>query len=118
VEALLVRGDGLLPAVAKLNDGRYLLKAGRVGGPEGSTGSLAISDDLVARVLDATVAGEVEWETDPDFAYEVAASVRGIEPPEDGLLMPRLLYARADRPYEHAAEVARLRDEVARLIAP
>jgi phosphoenolpyruvate carboxykinase (ATP) len=112
---VLVEGDGILPAVAKLADGRYLLKAGRVGGPEGEAGSRPITEDLVGRILDAVVAGEVEWEVDPDFGYEVAAKVPGVEPPEDGLLLPRFLYTRADRVYEHAAIVARVRDEVSRL---
>jgi ATP-dependent phosphoenolpyruvate carboxykinase len=95
----------------------YLLKAGRVGGSEGETGSLAISEALVASVLDAALGADVEWERDPDFGYEVAAEVPGVEAPQDGLLLPRLLYRRADRVYEHAAIVPRVRREVARLTA-
>jgi phosphoenolpyruvate carboxykinase (ATP) len=110
-------GEGVLPAVARLGESAYLLKAGRVGGPEGEPGSLAISEDVVTRVLDAALGGAVEWERDPDFGYEVAASVPGVEPPEDGLLLPRLLYTRADRVYEHAAIVPRVRAEVAGLVA-
>jgi hypothetical protein len=117
IDAVLTDGDGIVPAVARLGEGRYLLKAGRVGGPEGSPGSLAIEVALVAAVLDAAAAGTVEWEIDPDFGYEVAASVPGIEPPEDGLLVPRFLYTRADRVYEHAAIVPSVRDEVAALVA-
>ena len=79
---------------------------------------MAIGERFVASVLDAAALRiRVEWETDPDFGYEVAAAVPGIEPPEDGLLMPRLLYTRADRVYEHAAIVPRVRSEVAALIA-
>lgn len=115
---MLVHGEGPVPAVARLESGAYLLKAGRVGGAEGEPGSMAITERFVARVLDAALAGEVEWEQDPDFPYEVAASVPGVEPPEDGLLMPRFLYRRADRVYEHAAIVPRLRDDVRRLVAP
>ena len=106
----------MLPAVARLGNEAYLLKAGRVGGSEREAGSLPITEDLVARVLDAAAAGDVEWETDPDFGYEVAAVVPGVEPPDDGLLVPRLLYTRADRVYEHAAIVPRVRDDVARLV--
>jgi phosphoenolpyruvate carboxykinase (ATP) len=87
-----------------------------VGGPEGEAGSRPITEDLIGRVLDAAVAGGVEWEVDPDFGYDVAAKVPGVEPPEDGLLLPRFLYTRADRVYEHAAIVARVRDEVSRLV--
>ena len=115
--AVLVRGDGVLPAVARLGEDAYLLKAGRVGGGEGEPGSAAISEELVSAVLDAALAGEVEWERDPDFGYEVAAAVPGVEPPGDGLLLPRLLYTRADRVYEHAAIVPRVRVEVRALLA-
>ena len=78
---------------------------------------MAIGERLVTAVLDAALAGEVEWEADPDFGYEVAASVPGVGPPEDGMLLPRLLYTRADRVYEHAAIVPRVRADVARLTA-
>lgn len=116
VDAVLAEGDGILPAVARLGENRYLLKAGRVGGPEGEHGSRPITAELVAAVLDAAVANRVQWEVDPDFGYEVAAKVPGVERPDDGLLIPRFLYTRADRVYEHAAIVARVRDQVSRLI--
>ncbi len=77
---------------------------------------MVITEQLVSTVLKAALAGSVSWETDPDFGYEVAASVPGIEAPEDGLLVPRFLYTRADRVYEHAAIVPRVRAEVAALI--
>jgi ATP-dependent phosphoenolpyruvate carboxykinase len=115
VDAVLVEGDGVLPAVARLTGDRFLLKSGRVGGPEGERGSLQIPEALVATVLDAALAGEVEWEVDADFGYEVAAAVPGVEPPEDGLLLPRLLYTRADRVYEHAEIVPRVRPRVREL---
>ncbi|MGI9020732.1 MAG: hypothetical protein ACR2G3_08495 [Solirubrobacterales bacterium] len=117
IDAVFARGDGVLPAVARLGGGRFLLKAGRVGGPDGERGSMAIGEQFVGSVLDAALAGTVTWEVDPDFGYEVAASAPGVEFPQDGLLMPRLLYTRADRVYEHAAIVPRVRAEVARLIA-
>jgi len=117
ITAVLARGEGVLPAVARLSGERYLLKAGRVGGGEDEPGSMAITEPFVTLVLDAALAGTAEWETDPDFGYEVAASVPGVEPPEDGLLLPRLLYTRADRVYEHAAIVPRVRAEIAALTA-
>lgn len=115
---MLATGQGILPAVARLGEDAYLLKAGRVGGDEGEAGSLPISEAVVAAVLDAALAGKVGWERDPDFGYELAARVPGIEPPDDGLLVPRLLYTRADRVYEHAAIVPRVRDQVRGLVAP
>jgi len=112
-----VEGDGLLPALARLGERVYLVKSGRIGGPPEETGSMAIEEDFVAAVLDAALAGRVGWEPDPDFGYEVAGAAPGVEPPADGLLLPRLLYARADRVYEHAAMVPRLRPDVAALVA-
>jgi phosphoenolpyruvate carboxykinase (ATP) len=117
IDAVFARGEGVLPAVARLGGERYLLKAGRVGGPEDQRGSMGIGEQFVAKVLDEALAGTVSWETDPDFGYEVAASVPGVQSPEDGLLMPRLLYTRADRVYEHAAIVPRVRAEISALIA-
>jgi hypothetical protein len=83
----------------------YLLKAGRVGGGAEERGSRAITEDEVAAVLDGIVAGSVDWEEDADFGYRVATGVPGLAP-ADGMLLPRMLYRRADRVYEHAALVA------------
>lgn len=114
--ALIVADDRLLPALARLAEGRYLLKQGLVGGPEGEPGARSVEPELVARVLDLALAGEVEWERDPDFGYDVAAVVPGVGPPDDGLLLPRLLYARNGRVYEHAALVPGYRSERAAIL--
>jgi ATP-dependent phosphoenolpyruvate carboxykinase len=112
LDAAFVEDDGILPAVARMEGGRFLLKSGRVGGAEGEAGSREISESLVTTVIDAALRGEVQWEEDPDFGYEVAAAVPGVEPPDDGLLLPRLLYTRADRVYEHAEIVPRVQEQV------
>jgi ATP-dependent phosphoenolpyruvate carboxykinase len=117
--AVLVEDDGLLPALAKLPAGdpdTYLLKEGLVGGPEGRPGCRRVEPEIVARALDAALAGKVEWEQDPDFGYLVAAAIPGVEPPDDGLFLPRFLYARNGRVYEHAEMVPRVREERAALL--
>jgi hypothetical protein len=118
--ALVVEDDGPLPALARL-PGReppaYLLKQGLVGGPEGSEGCRPVDPAVVARALDAALADRVEWEVDPDFGFLVAAAVPGIEAPDDGLLMPRFLYARNGRVYEYAEHVPRVREERSELLA-
>jgi len=53
--------------------------------------------------------GTIEWETDPDFGYEVAVSVPGIDDVE--ILQPRRLYERTGRGAEHTSIVERLRAE-------
>jgi phosphoenolpyruvate carboxykinase (ATP) len=95
----------------------YLLKAGRVGGTD-PEGSLEIEEEHAAAILNAVLAGTVEWELDPDFGYRVAAEVPGIEGRDRFLLIPRFFYARTERAYEYAALVPELkRERVARLEA-
>ena len=52
------------------------------------------------------VEGTIEWETDPDFGYSVAASVPGVDDTE--LLRPRMLYERQGRVEEYESMVERL----------
>jgi hypothetical protein len=59
----------------------------------------------VARVLDAAGAGEVEWEADADFGYELPVDMPGLTVGERQVLVPRFLYARTDRVYDYAAMV-------------
>jgi phosphoenolpyruvate carboxykinase (ATP) len=49
------------------------------------------------------------WEKDPDFGYEIATSVPGID--DDEFLQPRKLYERQGRSDEYAGQVARLKGE-------
>jgi phosphoenolpyruvate carboxykinase (ATP) len=96
----------------------YLVSAGRVGGSSADPRSRSIEPELVARVLDAAAAGAVEWETDPDFGYELPMDLPGLEVAERRVLVPRFLYARTDRVYDYAAMVpARQRERAARLAA-
>ena len=100
--------SALLERLAAAGRDAYLLKAGRVGGGAEERGSRSITESEVAAVLDGVVAGSIEWEEDPDFGYGVATVVPGL-PPADGLLLPRMLYRRADRVYEHAALVPKVK---------
>jgi len=104
-ELVEVEDDGLLPLVARLGTEplRLLVKSGRVGGAEAERGSLAISPEDRDAALAAATAFDAEWELDPDLGVElVVSAVAGVD---QGLLIPRFLYRRADRIYEYAAEV-------------
>jgi len=57
----------------------------------------------------AIAEGTIKWERDPEFGYEVAVSVPGIDDPE--ILQPRRLYERVGRSDEYAAIVRRLKRE-------
>lgn len=87
----------------------YLLKEGTVAGPVTREGAFAIEPELIEALLGAAIAGQAEWETDPDFGYEVVAAAPGLDGTAADAACPRLLYARADRVYEHAEAVAALK---------
>jgi hypothetical protein len=95
----------------------YAIKHGWVAGPPGEPGAIEVDASLIAAVLDADTRGEVGWERDPDFAYEVAAAVPGVEGEGALALCPRLLYAAHDRVYEHADLVVEVKRERGRVIA-
>ncbi len=109
VELVEVEEDGLLPLVARLEAAplRLLVKSGRVGGAEGKRGSLAITPADRDAALKAASSDDAEWERDPDFGIDLLVSpVDGVD---EGLLVPRFLYRRADRIYEYAAAMPEAR---------
>ena len=72
----------------------YLLNTGRVGGTdEGESKKVTIP--YSSAIVQAIVSGTIEWVTDPDFGYEVASSLPGVDDIE--ILQPRQLYQRQGR---------------------
>ena len=55
--------------------------------------------------------GTIEWEEDPDFGYQVAAKVVGMEGEDSEILQPRKLYERQGRMEEYDQSVQRLKAE-------
>jgi hypothetical protein len=88
-----------------------LVKQGLVAGPAGRDGAFTVEADLTDDLLDAARRGRIVWERDPDFGYDVAAEAPGVSGVAADALCPRLLYAAADRVYEHAEAVADLKRE-------
>jgi phosphoenolpyruvate carboxykinase (ATP) len=105
-------GERAVQALDALQGGRdaYLLKQGRVGGSDPDR-SIEIRADHVVAILDGIAAASIDWERDPDFGYEVAAMVPGIDGSDRFILIPRFLYARTERVYAHAARVPELKRE-------
>src|SRR5205807_1581410 len=60
-------------------------------------------------VVKAIAEGTITWERDPDFGYEVASALPGIDDME--ILQPRRLYERQGRMDEYNAVVEKLRRE-------
>ena len=89
--------------------------ASRVGGDDDDDRSKKVRIADSSAIVAGIVAGTIEWETDPDFGYEVASSVPGVDDGE--LLQPARLYARQDRRSEYEEMVARLQEERRRYLA-
>jgi phosphoenolpyruvate carboxykinase (ATP) len=86
----------------------YLMNTGRVGGPETDGRSKKVRIPDSSAVVQAIVEGTVEWAIDPDFGYEVAVAVPGVD---SELLQPRKLYEREGRIEEYEQLVADLQAE-------
>jgi phosphoenolpyruvate carboxykinase (ATP) len=87
----------------------FLLNTGRVGGGDGDPHSKKVQIEDSGAIVKAIAEGTISWERDPDFGYEVASALPGIDDLE--LLQPRLLYQRTGRADEYANWVERLRRE-------
>ncbi|HVB53643.1 MAG TPA: phosphoenolpyruvate carboxykinase [Candidatus Acidoferrales bacterium] len=87
----------------------FLLNTGWVGGGEGDPNAKKIRIGHSSAVVKAIAEGTITWVKDPDFGYEVATAVPGIDDPE--VLQPRRLYERQGRADEHQTIVERLRRE-------
>lgn len=87
----------------------FLLNTGRVGGPESVAESKKVKVPHSSAFVQGIVEGTISWEQDPDFGYEVATSVPGID--DEELLQPRKLYERTGRLEEYREFVDRLKRE-------
>jgi phosphoenolpyruvate carboxykinase (ATP) len=87
----------------------YLLNTGRVGGPDGDARSRKVEIEHSGAIVKAIAERTISWERDPDFGYEVAASLPGISDLE--LLQPRLMYETAGRGDEYRSWVERFKRE-------
>jgi phosphoenolpyruvate carboxykinase (ATP) len=89
--------------------GVYLMSTGRVGGGPDVQGSKKITIPHSSAIVKGIAEGTIEWEVDPDFGYEVATAVPGIDDIE--ILQPRRLYESQGRLDEYRALVDRVKVE-------
>jgi phosphoenolpyruvate carboxykinase (ATP) len=87
----------------------FLMNTGRVGGREDDDRSKKIQIPVSSAVVKAIAEGTITWDEDPDFGYEVAATVPGIDDKE--LLQPRRLYESQGRSKEYEDFVDRFKSE-------
>ncbi|HVB43222.1 MAG TPA: phosphoenolpyruvate carboxykinase [Streptosporangiaceae bacterium] len=86
----------------------YVLNTGRVGGKDEAT-SKKVTIPYSSAIVQAIVEGSIKWAADPDFGYEVAVMLPGVDDIE--ILQPRLLYERQGRQQEYEATVERIKRE-------
>ncbi len=87
----------------------FVLNTGRVGGGDDHEGSKKVTIPYSSAIVQAIVEDTITWAEDPDFGYEIAESVPGVDDVE--ILQPRLLYARQGRGGEYDAMVSRMKRE-------
>ncbi|HEV1997573.1 MAG TPA: phosphoenolpyruvate carboxykinase, partial [Candidatus Dormibacteraeota bacterium] len=87
----------------------FLMNTGRVGGPDGDDRSKKVGILASSAIVKSIAEGTIKWEKDPNFGYEVATSVPGLE--DQDLMQPRKLYQRQGRMDEYKAQVQRIRAE-------
>jgi phosphoenolpyruvate carboxykinase (ATP) len=93
----------------------YLMNTGRVGGKVDDDRSKKVKIPISSAIVKAIAEETIKWDGDPDFGYEVAGDIPGIDDIE--LLQPRRLYDRQGRLDEYAAFVERFKDERAEALA-
>ncbi len=87
----------------------FVLNTGRVGGPDGDERSKKVKIPHSSALVQGIATGTIKWQADPDFGYEVAAEVPGID--DDEILQPRRLYERQGRIDEYDRRVEQLTRE-------
>jgi phosphoenolpyruvate carboxykinase (ATP) len=87
----------------------FVLNTGRVGGGDDHRDSKKVTIPVSSAIVQAIVEDTITWTEDPDFGYEIATSVPGVEDVE--IIQPRRLYERQGRLSEYDAMVARLKRE-------
>ncbi|MFN2463120.1 MAG: phosphoenolpyruvate carboxykinase [Candidatus Dormibacteria bacterium] len=86
-----------------------LLNTGRVGGGEADDRSKKVGIDTSSAVVKGIAEGTIKWEKDPDFGYEVATAIPGLD--DEDLLQPRKMYRRQGRDADYAKLVERFKAE-------
>jgi phosphoenolpyruvate carboxykinase (ATP) len=87
----------------------FVLNTGRVGGQDDHEESKKVTIPTSSAIVQGIVEGTIEWTEDPDFGYEIAEKIPGVDDIE--ILQPRRLYQRQGRTEEYDAMVARLKRE-------
>src|SRR5688572_2659176 len=106
-----LQGNRFLELLAENPVGVYLMSTGRVGGPESNEGSRKVRIKHSSAIVKGIAEGTIEWQADPDFGYQLARRVPGIDGEDEAVLRPRELYESQGRLDEYERQVERLHRE-------
>ena len=95
----------------------YLMNTGRVGGGEDDERSKKVKIKHSSAIVKGIAEGTIEWVQDPDFGYQVASSVPGIDASDIDILQPQRLYEATGRKDECDAGIERLKDARAEFLS-
>jgi phosphoenolpyruvate carboxykinase (ATP) len=110
-----LQGNRFLELLASHPIEVYLMNTGRAGGRENDERSKKIKIPASSAIVQAIAENTIKWTDEPEFGYEVAEDVPGIDDVE--LLQPWRLYERTGRSDEYKGFVERLRGERREVLA-
>ncbi len=105
------QGNRFLELMAEHQLDVYLMNTGRVGGPDEDDRSEKVRIPHSSAIVKGIAEGTIEWQDDPDFGYQVATRVPGIDEADAAVLRPRELYEGQGRGDDYAGIVDRLKGE-------
>src|SRR5437764_8931915 len=105
------QGNRFLELMADHHLDVYIMNTGRVGGPDEDDRSQKVKIPHSSAIVKGIAEGTIEWQEDPDFGYQVATRVPGIDASDSAILRPRELYESQDRTDEYQKIVDRLKAE-------
>jgi phosphoenolpyruvate carboxykinase (ATP) len=89
----------------------YLMNTGRVGGSEDVDGSQKVRIKHSSAIVKGIAESSIEWTQDPDFGYQVATKVPGIDEADAAVLRPKELYESQGRSDDYGKIVDTLKSE-------
>jgi phosphoenolpyruvate carboxykinase (ATP) len=106
-----LQGNRFLELLAEHPLGVFLMNTGSVGGPVADERARKVRIKHSSAIVKGIAEGTIEWEDDPDFGYQVARHVPGIDAEDEAVLRPRELYEAQGRLDEYERQVERLHRE-------
>jgi phosphoenolpyruvate carboxykinase (ATP) len=105
------QGNRFLELMAEHQLDVYLMNTGRVGGSDEVEGSEKVRIKHSSAIVKGIAEGTIEWTEDPDFGYQVATSVPGIDEADAAVLRPKDLYESQGRGDDYKKIVDTLKSE-------